>query len=106
MDAPQGNGHAPDINRDRIAPAEDAAVGDLDACAFLDPERAQAARFLGDERRPVDRDDARALADWEEVECDGGALPDRSGNCKLMRTIRNNLIWVKSGFGWTIMRSV
>jgi hypothetical protein len=57
MNPAQRDRHPPDLDRQRIAREEHAAIGQLDLRPGIKPQRAQALRFLGDKRGPVDRSD-------------------------------------------------
>ena len=75
MDAAQGDGHAPNLHRQRIAPREDAAIGKRDPRASIKAKRLQALCLFGNERRPIDRRDSRWRAKRELIECHPFALP-------------------------------
>jgi hypothetical protein len=73
---PQRDRHSPDFDRERIAPAEDAAVRHGNFGAFLETKRPQTPCFVIRQPRPVDRDNASFLAERESIECHANALPD------------------------------
>lgn len=68
--------HPADHHCDRIPPAKHAAMGHSHTSAFVESKRAQALSFFFSQTRPVDRDNARALANREIIKIHGYALPD------------------------------
>jgi len=62
--AAQGDGHPPDLNRQWIAPAKNAAMGDFQNGPDIDAQRAQTMRLAGLKPVPSDRDDADRVSPW------------------------------------------
>ena len=60
MGAAQGNRHPPDRDRDRIAPAEYAAMRHGDPRARIQPQRLQPRGFFRNQSRPINRRDQGA----------------------------------------------
>jgi hypothetical protein len=75
MNPAQRDRHPPDLDRQRIAREEHAAIGQLDLRPGIKPQRAQALRFLGDKRGPVDRSDSGLVAHGEFIERHKFPLP-------------------------------
>jgi hypothetical protein len=67
--AADGDGHAADADRDRVA-AEGAQMQGLDGNTLVKAEMPEAICFVGIKQLPVDREDARLGPELEPVERD------------------------------------